>query len=79
MKTFAEQLQEYVNAGRNERLNRQRFLKTERIKYLGHLFDLLRILDVIKDEDRSSHPLTAWANQHTLAFMLVNKYYKDPR
>ena len=78
MKTFAEQLQDYMSVSKKEKRNRQRFLKGERVKDLGHMFDLLRILDVFK-EVKSSQPLTASIDQHMLVHVLVNKYYKDPR
>ena len=76
MKTFAEQLQEYVNVSRNEKLNRHNFLRGERIRLINHMFDLLQILGVIKDV-RST--LISHLDKHTLIYVLVNKHYKDPR
>ena len=78
MKTFAEQLQEYVSVSKNEKRNRQRFLKRERVKYLDRMFDLLQILGVVK-EVKSSQPLSSCLDQHMLVHILVNKYYKDLR
>jgi hypothetical protein len=76
MKTFVEQLQEYVSVSKSEKLNRQRFLKRERVKYLDRMFDLLQILGVVK-EVKSSHPFSSCLEQYMLAHILVNKYYKD--
>jgi hypothetical protein len=78
MKSFAEQLQDYINTSKNEKLNRYNRLKAERIRVLGHMFDLLIMLRVI-DKVKSSQPLTSTLDQHMLAHILVNKHYKDPR
>lgn len=78
MKTFIEQLQDYVNISRRDKLNRHKFMKHERSKLLSNMFDLLIALGVVK-EVKSSNPFIAGIGHHqALVYALVDKYYKDP-
>lgn len=78
MKSFAEQLQDYLNSHKSDSLNRFNFLQDKRVKTLGHMSDLLQILGVIPSAVVGNY-YNAVLTQHQTVYLLVNKYYKPPR
>ena len=73
MKSFAVQLQEYVDTIKNEEKNRLNFKRNEKVRLISHMVDLLEILGVI-----SGKPVSL-INKNMMLYLLVNKYYKDPK
>lgn len=78
-KTFVEQLSDYVNASKNDKLNKHKFLKHQRVKNLNHMVDLLEVLGVLQGNIVYRIMNLTEIDRHLMVQLLVDKYYKAPR